>query len=89
MQDLLRYDDYNNDGHLSLQEFYTAFRRGDNRSRREPSLQRHPPTHSGGSQGVSRPVGIHSPSSKFWVIPWVSSKRNMPSILIRCPNHLS
>lgn len=26
MQDLLRYDDYNNDGHLSLHEFYTAFR---------------------------------------------------------------
>ncbi|XP_038564865.1 follistatin-related protein 4 isoform X2 [Micropterus salmoides] len=25
MQDLLRYDDYNNDGHLSLHEFYTAF----------------------------------------------------------------
>ncbi|KAJ8266883.1 hypothetical protein GJAV_G00135770 [Gymnothorax javanicus] len=25
MQDLIRYDDYNNDGHLSLQEFYTAF----------------------------------------------------------------
>lgn len=25
-QDLLRYDDYNNDGHLSLHEFYTAFR---------------------------------------------------------------
>ncbi|XP_036380339.1 follistatin-related protein 4 isoform X2 [Megalops cyprinoides] len=25
MQDLLRYDDYNNDGHLTLQEFYTAF----------------------------------------------------------------
>lgn len=27
MQDLLRYDDYNNDGHLSLHEFYTAFRK--------------------------------------------------------------
>lgn len=26
MQDLLRYDDYNNDGHLTLQELYTAFR---------------------------------------------------------------
>ncbi|XP_054907360.1 follistatin-related protein 4 isoform X5 [Poeciliopsis prolifica] len=26
VQDLLRYDDYNNDGHLSLHEFYTAFR---------------------------------------------------------------
>lgn len=26
MQDLLRYDDYNNDGRLSLHEFYTAFR---------------------------------------------------------------
>ncbi|CAL8279694.1 unnamed protein product [Arctogadus glacialis] len=26
MQDLLRYDDYNNDGHLTLHEFYTAFR---------------------------------------------------------------
>ncbi|KAK9536882.1 hypothetical protein VZT92_006635 [Zoarces viviparus] len=26
MQDLLRYDDYNNDRHLSLHEFYTAFR---------------------------------------------------------------
>uniref|UniRef100_A0A8C1X1F8 Follistatin like 4 n=1 Tax=Cyprinus carpio TaxID=7962 RepID=A0A8C1X1F8_CYPCA len=25
MQDLLRYDDYNNDGHLTLQELYTAF----------------------------------------------------------------
>ncbi|XP_068187849.1 follistatin-related protein 4 [Antennarius striatus] len=25
MQDLLRYDDYNNDGRLSLHEFYTAF----------------------------------------------------------------
>ncbi|KAK5887831.1 hypothetical protein CesoFtcFv8_016393 [Champsocephalus esox] len=25
MQDLLRYDDYNNDRHLSLHEFYTAF----------------------------------------------------------------
>ncbi|XP_022532413.2 follistatin-related protein 4 [Astyanax mexicanus] len=25
MQDLLRYDDYNNDGVLTLQEFYTAF----------------------------------------------------------------
>ncbi|KAG7484660.1 hypothetical protein MATL_G00052500 [Megalops atlanticus] len=25
MQDLLRYDDYNNDGRLTLQEFYTAF----------------------------------------------------------------
>ncbi|XP_076836588.1 follistatin-related protein 4 isoform X2 [Brachyhypopomus gauderio] len=25
MQDLLRYDDYNNDGILNLQEFYTAF----------------------------------------------------------------
>uniref|UniRef100_A0AAY4EEW8 Follistatin-like 4 n=1 Tax=Denticeps clupeoides TaxID=299321 RepID=A0AAY4EEW8_9TELE len=25
MQDLLRYDDYNNDGHLTLHEFYTAF----------------------------------------------------------------
>nr|XP_057943222.1 follistatin-related protein 4 isoform X2 [Doryrhamphus excisus] len=25
MRDLLRYDDYNNDGHLSLHEFYTAF----------------------------------------------------------------
>ncbi|KAJ0003864.1 hypothetical protein NQD34_010078 [Periophthalmus magnuspinnatus] len=25
-RDLLRYDDYNNDGHLSLHEFYTAFR---------------------------------------------------------------
>ncbi|KAF7206340.1 follistatin like 4 [Nothobranchius furzeri] len=25
MHDLLRYDDYNNDGHLSLHEFYTAF----------------------------------------------------------------
>uniref|UniRef100_A0A3Q2CYR4 Follistatin-like 4 n=1 Tax=Cyprinodon variegatus TaxID=28743 RepID=A0A3Q2CYR4_CYPVA len=25
MQDLLRYDDYNNDKHLSLHEFYTAF----------------------------------------------------------------
>uniref|UniRef100_A0A3Q3QZ93 Follistatin-like 4 n=1 Tax=Monopterus albus TaxID=43700 RepID=A0A3Q3QZ93_MONAL len=25
VQDLLRYDDYNNDGHLSLHEFYTAF----------------------------------------------------------------
>ncbi|XP_055053162.2 follistatin-related protein 4 isoform X1 [Misgurnus anguillicaudatus] len=25
MQDLLRYDDYNNDGHLNLQELYTAF----------------------------------------------------------------
>lgn len=25
MQDLLRYDDYNNDGILTLQEFYTAF----------------------------------------------------------------
>lgn len=25
-QDLLRYDDYNNDGHLTLQELYTAFR---------------------------------------------------------------
>ncbi|XP_064205823.1 follistatin-related protein 4 isoform X1 [Anguilla rostrata] len=25
MQDLIRYDDYNSDGHLSLQEFYTAF----------------------------------------------------------------
>ncbi|XP_030649712.1 follistatin-related protein 4 [Chanos chanos] len=25
MQDLLRYDDYNSDGHLTLQEFYTAF----------------------------------------------------------------
>ncbi|XP_023659205.2 follistatin-related protein 4 isoform X1 [Paramormyrops kingsleyae] len=24
-QDLLRYDDYNNDGYLTLQEFYTAF----------------------------------------------------------------
>ncbi|XP_077596587.1 follistatin-related protein 4 [Stigmatopora nigra] len=24
-RDLLRYDDYNNDGHLSLHEFYTAF----------------------------------------------------------------
>lgn len=27
MQDLLRYDDYNNDGHLTLHEFYTAFRK--------------------------------------------------------------
>lgn len=27
MQDLLHYDDYNNDGHLSLHEFYTAFRK--------------------------------------------------------------
>ncbi|XP_041078756.1 follistatin-related protein 5-like isoform X2 [Polyodon spathula] len=25
LQDLLRYDDYNNDGHLTLQEFYTSF----------------------------------------------------------------
>ncbi|XP_056140273.1 follistatin-related protein 4 [Lampris incognitus] len=25
MQDLLRYDDYNNDGHLTLHEFYTTF----------------------------------------------------------------
>uniref|UniRef100_A0A8C7XND6 Follistatin-like 4 n=1 Tax=Oryzias sinensis TaxID=183150 RepID=A0A8C7XND6_9TELE len=25
MQDLLHYDDYNNDGHLTLHEFYTAF----------------------------------------------------------------
>lgn len=27
MQDLLRYDDYNNDGHLTLHEFYIAFRK--------------------------------------------------------------
>ncbi|MGH0117901.1 UNVERIFIED_CONTAM: hypothetical protein FKN15_074368 [Acipenser sinensis] len=27
LQDLLRYDDYNNDGHLTLQEFYTSFRK--------------------------------------------------------------
>ncbi|KAL2095140.1 hypothetical protein ACEWY4_009859 [Coilia grayii] len=26
MQDLIRYDDYNNDSHLTLHEFYTAFR---------------------------------------------------------------
>lgn len=26
MQDLIRYDDYNNDSYLTLHEFYTAFR---------------------------------------------------------------
>lgn len=27
LEDLLRFDDYNNDGHLTLQELYTAFRK--------------------------------------------------------------
>lgn len=26
LEDLLQFDDYNNDGHLTLQELYTAFR---------------------------------------------------------------
>jgi len=26
LEDLLRFDDYNNDGRLTLQELYTAFR---------------------------------------------------------------
>lgn len=27
LEDLLRFDDYNNDGRLTLQELYTAFRK--------------------------------------------------------------
>lgn len=27
LEDLLRFDDYNNDGYLTLQELYTAFRK--------------------------------------------------------------
>lgn len=40
MQDLLRYDDYNNDGHLTLQELYTAFRESHRRlTHHNPSVQ--------------------------------------------------
>lgn len=40
MQDLLRYDDYNNDGHLTLQELYTAFRESQRRlAHHHPSVQ--------------------------------------------------
>ncbi|MEQ2288289.1 hypothetical protein AMECASPLE_021197, partial [Ameca splendens] len=45
---------------------------------RRPSLQTTPPAPPVAAQGVPRPAERHSPSSVSWVVPWTSSRWDVP-----------
>ncbi|MEQ2293985.1 hypothetical protein AMECASPLE_039197, partial [Ameca splendens] len=45
---------------------------------RRQSPQTPPPAPPGGAQGVPRPAERHSPSSVSWVVPWASSRWDVP-----------
>ncbi|MED6247127.1 hypothetical protein ATANTOWER_031150 [Ataeniobius toweri] len=45
---------------------------------RRPSPQTPPPAPPGGAQSVPRPSERHSPSSVSWVVPWASSRWDVP-----------
>ncbi|MEQ2176588.1 hypothetical protein GOODEAATRI_029470, partial [Goodea atripinnis] len=45
---------------------------------RRPSPQTPPPAPPGGAQGVPRPAERRSPSSVSWVVPWASSRWDVP-----------
>ncbi|MED6281289.1 hypothetical protein CHARACLAT_019800 [Characodon lateralis] len=45
---------------------------------RRPSPQTPPPAPPGGAQGFPRPAERHSPSNMSWVVPWASSRWDMP-----------